>query len=88
MEDIKWETFVKLYGSIIWPFVKPYIAAIASPASIEIYNRYSSDLDFIGYTFEEVYDYILILSYDSFLNAIDIFNDNGTPLVPEMPEIK
>ena len=86
--DMTWDNFIKVWAALWYPVVGPYIVTAAAPKAIEIYYMYREDLDYIGYTPKEIFEYIMLLSYDSYVNAMDIFYDNGTPLVPEMPEIK
>ena len=56
-----------------------------APFSYKTYMENQRDLDYIGYGYQEVYEYIFILSFKSYRNAIDIFYDDGTPFIPENP---
>ena len=56
-----------------------------APASYKLYMTYQRDLDYIGYGYNELFEYGMVLVFDNFYAAVDIFADEKTPLVPELP---
>ena len=82
-----WDNFVAFYGSILWILFKPYIAAMIAPLAYELYMTHQKDLDYIGYTYNELFEYALILVFDNFYGAVDIFSEEDVPFIPELPTI-
>ena len=80
-----WKNFVAFYGSILWLLCQPYIAALVAPESYEIYMTYQKDLDYIGYGYSELFEYAMVLVFDNFYGAVDIFNEEEVPFIPELP---
>ena len=46
---------------------------------------YQRDLDYIGYGYNELFEYAMILTFDNFYAAVDILNEDRPSLVPELP---
>merc|ERR1719329_771759 len=88
LRDMSWDNFVIYYGSLLWPLAEPYMAMGAVPEVYGEYLKFQSDLDWIGVTYDDLYDYSMYLIKLGFFNMIDPFQDNGYPLIPEIPEFE
>ena len=73
---------------MLWPFVEPYMAIGAIAPTYQGFLDNKNDLDWLGITFDELFDYSMFLIKLGFFNVMDPFQDNGYTLIPEMPEIE
>ena len=73
LRDMSWDNFVMYYGSLLWPFAEPYMAMGAVPEVYGNYLKYRSDLEWIGTTYDDLYDYSMYLIKLGFFNMVDPF---------------
>ena len=57
--DMTWENLFKVFSSMAWIFVEPWVAILITPVVYGSYREYREEMDYIGYDYSHLYTYAM-----------------------------
>ena len=81
LRDVNYYNFVAMYAALMWPILEPYAAAFSVGPAQQQWLANKEMFEEVNYGYDQVYAFLMDVSYLTFWNSIDVFKGAQRPLI-------